>query len=457
SHLFDVIISRENILLAYRTIKSNKGSGTPGTDKNTINDIKTWSEEKLLMKVRRQLENYRPKKVRRKWIDKGNGKYRPLGIPCILDRIIQQGFKQVLEPIAEARFYNHSYGFRPLRSAHHAMARVQQLINLSHFHFVVDVDIKGFFDHINHRLLIKQLWNIGIQDRKVLACIAKMLKAEIDGEGVPTQGVPQGGLLSTLLANIVLNDLDQWVAGQWEFFPLSKPYQSKGGERQTKKRTNLKEGYLVRYADDFKILCKDGKTAQKCYHAVRLYLKDRLKFDISPEQSQVANLRQRESEFLGFTIRADKKRKKRVARTGVKPDKKRKSKEEAKKLIRRIRSSPSALNALLFNSFVLGIHQYFRKATKVNIEFSRLAYDLGAFMYNHLRPVGKYGHPANAPPTYKKIYHHGSKTFRIAGVYLFPLADVKTSNVLGFTPAMTPFTKEGRKMIHKKLQPDIQS
>jgi len=78
-------------------------------------------------------------------------------------------------------------------------------------------------------------------------------------------------------------------------------------------------------------------------------------------------------------------------------------------------------------------------------------------MYNHLRPVGKYGHPANAPPTYKKIYHHGSKTFRIAGVYLFPLADVKTSNVLGFTPAMTPFTKEGRKMIHKKLQPDIQS
>lgn len=457
SHLFDVIISRENILLAYRTIKSNKGSGTPGTDKNTINDIKTWSEEKLLMKVRRQLENYRPKKVRRKWIDKGNGKYRPLGIPCILDRIIQQGFKQVLEPIAEARFYNHSYGFRPLRSAHHAMARVQQLINLSHFHFVVDVDIKGFFDHINHRLLIKQLWNIGIQDRKVLACIAKMLKAEIDGEGVPTQGVPQGGLLSTLLANIVLNDLDQWVAGQWEFFPLSKPYQSKGGERQTKKRTNLKEGYLVRYADDFKILCKDGKTAQKWYHAVRLYLKDRLKLDISPEKSQVANLRKRESEFLGFTIRADKKRKKRVARTGVKPDKKRKIKEEAKKLIRRIRSSPSALNALLFNSFVLGIHQYFRKATKVNIEFSRLAYDLGAFMYNHLRPVGKYGHPANAPPTYKKIYHHGSKTFRIAGVYLFPLADVKTSNVLGFTPAMTPFTKEGRKMIHKKLQPDIQS
>ncbi|WP_010529043.1 group II intron reverse transcriptase/maturase [Lentibacillus jeotgali] len=456
SHLYGIITSRENILLAYRTIKSNKGSKTPGTDGNTIHDMKKWPETKLVMEIRRQLENYRPKKVRRKWVDKGNGKWRPLGIPCILDRIIQQSFKQVLEPIAEARFYKHSYGFRPLRSTHHAMARIQQLINLSHFHFVVDVDIKSFFDHINHTLLIKQLWNMGIQDRKVLACIDKMLKAEIDGEGIPTGGVPQGGLLSTLLANIVLNDLDQWVAGQWETFPLTNPYSSDDSARHAKKRTNLKEGYLVRYADDFKILCKDGKTAQKWYHAVRLYLKDRLKLDISPEKSQIVNLRKRESEFLGFTIRANKKRKKRVARTGIKPDKKRKIKEEARKLIRRIRSSPSALNALRFNSFVLGIHYYFKRATKVNLEFSRLAYDLRAFIYNHLRPVGKYGRPANPPPTYKKLYHSSFKTFQIAGVYLFPLADVKTVNTMGFSPEMTPFTKEGRDKIHKKLRPDIQ-
>ncbi|MFD2924507.1 group II intron reverse transcriptase/maturase [Halobacillus naozhouensis] len=457
SHLYDVIICRENILLAYRTIKSNKGSKTPGTDGKTINDLKEWSEEKLVMKIRRQLENYCPKKVRRKWIDKGNGKQRPLGIPCILDRVIQQSFKQVLEPIAEAKFYNHSYGFRPLRSAHHAMARVQQLINLSSFHFVVDVDIKGFFDHINHTLLIKQLWNMGIQDRKVLACIGRMLKAEIDNEGVPNEGVPQGGILSTLLANIVLNDLDQWIAGQWEFFPLTKPYQSKVGERYAKKRSSLKEGYIVRYADDFKILCKDGKTAQKWYHAARLYLKDRLNLDISPEKSQIVNLRKRESEFLGFTIRADKKGKRRVARTGVKEDKKQKIKKETKKLVRRIKASPSAMNALLFNSFVLGIHQYFKRATKVNLEFSRLAYDLGAFIYNHLRPVGKYGHPFQPPPTYKKMYYHNFKTFKIAGIYLFPIADVKTVKTLGFTPKMTPFTEEGRNMIHKKLRSDIQS
>lgn len=198
SRLYDIITSRENILLAYRTIKSNKGSKTSGTDGKTIIDMKKLSEVELVSEIRNKLENYRPKKVRRKLVEKDNGKWRPLGIPCMLDRIIQQSFKQVLEPIAEAQFYNHSYGFRPLRSAHHAMARIQSLINTAHFHFVVDIDIKGFFDHINHRLLIKQLWNMGIQDRTVLACISKMLKAEIDGEGIPSEGSPQGGLCEAL-------------------------------------------------------------------------------------------------------------------------------------------------------------------------------------------------------------------------------------------------------------------
>jgi RNA-directed DNA polymerase len=100
----------------------------------------------------------------------------------------------------------------------------------------------GFFDNVNHTLLVKQLWNMGIQDRKVLACISKMLKAEIEGEGIPSKGVPQGGLLSTLLSNIVLNDLDHWVAGQWELFPLTQPFKSRAGERYAKIRTSLKEG-----------------------------------------------------------------------------------------------------------------------------------------------------------------------------------------------------------------------
>ncbi|MGP4042647.1 HNH endonuclease signature motif containing protein, partial [Gracilibacillus sp. D59] len=174
------------------------------------------------------------------------------------------------------------------------------------------------------------------------------------------------------------------------------------------------------------------------------------------EKSQVINLRKRESEFLGFTIRANRKGKKRVAHTGLKESKKRKIKETFKKYVRRLKASPTTQNALLFNSFVLGIHNYFNRATHVNNEFSRLSYDVRAFIYNRLKMVGKFGYPANAPPTYKKFYTMGTKTFRIANVYLFQLADVKTKNAMNFSPRLNPFTPEGRTHIYKQLRSDIQ-
>lgn len=361
----------------------------------------------------------------------------------------------MLEPIAEAHFYNHNYGFRPLRSTHHAMARVQFLVNQSKLHYVVDIDIKGFFDNINHTLRIKQLWNLGIRDRQVLACISKMLKAEVDGEGIPTKGSPQEGLLSPLLSNVVLNELDQWVANQWELFPLHKSLKTREGQLLAKKRTHLKEGYIVRYADDFKILCRDWKTAKKWYHAVKLYLKERLKLDISPEKSKIINLRKHDSAFLGFTIRANRKGKKRVAHTFVKAEKMQKIKADAKKRIEVLRTSPTAQNALRFNSFVLGLHNYSNRATHVNLAFSRLAYEIGPSMYNRLKSVGKFEHPNNPPPVYKKFYSLGSKTYKIAGVYLFPLGIIKTKNVISFTQSLTPFTEEGRTQISTRLRKDI--
>lgn len=143
--LLSLMLNEQNILLAYRNIKKNKGSKTRGTNENTIIELGENNPQKLIEYVAYRLKNYKPHSVRRVEIPKDNGKIRPLGIPSIEDRLIQQCMKQILEPICEAKFYNHSYGFRPNRSTHHAISRVMTLANIGKLHYVVDVDIKGFF------------------------------------------------------------------------------------------------------------------------------------------------------------------------------------------------------------------------------------------------------------------------------------------------------------------------
>ena len=191
SDLMDIVLARENILLAYRNIKANTGSETPGTDRLTIKDVGELSPEKVVEKVRSIIagkHGYRPKPVRRKEIPKPNGKTRPLGIPCIWDRLIQQCIKQVMEPICEAKFSNSSYGFRPNCSVEHAIQRTYNLMQLTKLHYVIEFDIKGFFDNVNHSKLIKQIWALGIQDKHLLYVLRQILKAPIrmpDGSDGP--------------------------------------------------------------------------------------------------------------------------------------------------------------------------------------------------------------------------------------------------------------------------------
>lgn len=263
NHLMEIIESKENIKLAYRTIKKNTGSDTSGVDKRTIADLAKLSEEEYVRLIRKQFSNYHPGPVRRVEIPKPNGKTRPLGIPTIVDRIVQQCILQVMEPICEAKFSENSNGFRPNRSAETAIAQCMRLIQVQHLYHVVDLDIKGFFDNISHTKLIRQIWALGIRDKKLLCIIKEMLKAPVvlpNGEKTyPARGTPQGGILSPLLANIVLNELDWWIASQWEEMPTKTKFKTRSNAQGTEikshayralRRSRLKEMHAVRYADD---------------------------------------------------------------------------------------------------------------------------------------------------------------------------------------------------------------
>lgn len=288
--LFPLIISEENILLAVRSLRANKGSKTPGVDRHTMKDLLGLSKEELVEMVRRKLSHYTPGSVKRVEIPKPNGKMRPLGIPTIMDRLIQQCIYQVLSPICEAKFHEYSNGFRPLRSTSTAMAQVYQMAQIRNLHQVVSIDIKGFFDNVSHRKLMRQMWNMGIRDKRVLSIVKAMLKAEIvmpDGSRVkPERGTPQGGILSPLLANIVLNDLDWWVSSQWETMITRHEYKGKALKsgtidnshkfRALKEGSNLKEMYIVRYADDFLIFCRNHRDAVKAKFAVEQWLMEEL-------------------------------------------------------------------------------------------------------------------------------------------------------------------------------------
>ena len=292
--LIPLIISPKNIRLAYRSIKNNNGSLTSGVDKKTIKYIKEMKLKEFIDLIQNKFNNYQPQTIRRIYIPKSNGKMRPLGIATIVDRIIQQCIKQILEPILEAKFHKNSNGFRPYKSCESAISQFTNYVYRNKCYYVVDIDIKGFFDNVNHGKLIKQLWTLKIRDKKLLKIISSMLKAEIDTEGIPEKGTPQGSVLSPLLANVVLNELDWWLSNQWMTYKTKKDFKNyirKNGSICSYERawlrtnTNLKEFYFVRYADDFKIICRSYNNAIKLKIAVTNWLKERLTLEVSEEKN----------------------------------------------------------------------------------------------------------------------------------------------------------------------------
>ncbi|MGN7197849.1 group II intron reverse transcriptase/maturase [Bacillus mycoides] len=453
--LIELMMMDENIKLAYRNIKKNMGSVTAGVDGMTINDIKLLLTDEMIEKVRSMFFWYQPQAVRRVFIPKPNGKKRPLGIPTIWDRLFQQCILQILEPICEAKFHAHSYGFRPNRSTHHALARMKSLVNSQGrgFHYCVDIDIKGFFDNVNHGKLMKQLWSMGIRDKKLLSIISSLLKAKIINEGFPNKGTPQGGILSPLLSNVVLNELDWWISDQWETIETKHPYRARNDKYRALKKSNLKECFIIRYADDFKILCRDYPTALKMFEATKDFLKTRLHLEISTEKSQIVNLQKKSSDFLGFTIKARKKRKRHVAHSRIC----RKARENAygrlKEAIKKISKKQTPEAVWHYNTIVMGIQNYYAAATHINYDLDQMSCHLIRTLYNRLRRDWKKATKHDMSPVLRKRYrNYNPKLYKIQDIVLIPIHAQKHKSARNFTQSISNYTEEGRMKIHDTLK-----
>ena len=286
---------------AAERVLARPGSQTDGVDGKTRDAFKKDYEDQMTALIDQlKRKTYEPQPVRRVYIPKHDGKKRPLGIPALRDRIVQEALRAILDPIYESDFHPHSYGFRKGRRTMDAIAVLMPLFNTNvKQYYVIEGDLQSYFDTVHHRTLMKLLRR-RLKDRALLDLIWKFLKSGVMEEGLfarTESGVPQGGVISPLLANVYLNEFDQWAAAQWDLDPNA---------RRRKRRAGLGNYKMVRYADDFVAVSNASIAEVKATkQAIQQFLENKLHLTLSEEKTVITHVNDG-FDFLGFHVQRKK-------------------------------------------------------------------------------------------------------------------------------------------------------
>ena len=411
--LIEIMSAEATIITAIHNMKSNHGSETPGVDSNTMQKDYLQKPFSWVVKdIQSAFKRFEAQEIRRKYIDKpGKSEKRPLGIPTIRDRIVQECMRIVLEPILEAQFFYHSYGFRPMRDTAMALQRINYLTFQTGYHWIVEGDISKCFDRIDHSILLKRLYHMGIKDRRVLQIIKAMLKAGVMGEcKVNEEGTPQGGLISPLLANAYLDMMDEWITGQWEQKRTRYQYAHKGKRLYALRKTALTPGFLVRYADDFVIITDTRAHAESWKNRLQVFLQTRMKLTLSTEKTLITDVRRKYIKFLGYEFKQvpGKAQKGYVARSI--PDRVRLKRkvdsiaENIKKIPRNYSREQLVAEINRINSQIRGVIQYYQCCTWVNVSMKKYSRRLQMIAKSRLKQYKGKWIPANQTQNLPRIH-----------------------------------------------------